>query len=221
MRLAPAEAKAVKFVLLIVALSAVARVLRRPEPATLDAVPGVTTSAIDGGQAAQKAEAARGPIDPNRASLAELDRLPGIGQAMAKRIIAARPLKDLNDLARVIGRKRAQQLVPLVTLRGELDALPTRPPAKRAQPGNQNRSRADARSTDPRNAGDVSARNPVDLNRATRAELERISGIGPALARRLILIRDSIGGFRDWSQIDAVPGVGPALLKKLKESGSL
>jgi competence protein ComEA len=222
MKLAPAEAKAVKFVLLIVALSAIARIMRRPEPIELDAAPAATPSAITGGQSTETREAARGPIDPNRASLVELDRLPGIGEATARRIIAARPLNDLNDLAAVVGRKRALQLAPLVTLRGELDARPARTTARQSQATNQNQSNAaNPRDPDPRGARDGTPANPVDLNRATLAELERISGIGPALARRLILIRDSIGGFRNWSQIDAVPGVGPALLKKLKESGSL
>ncbi len=222
MKLAPAEAKAVKFVLLIVALSALARFARRPEPLRIDTIPTATASAVGGGRSGQKADAVRRPIDPNRATLLELDRLPGIGEATAKRIIAARPLKDLNDLAKVVGRKRAQQLAPLVTLRGPLEDRPSRESAKSRQSrAYEQGSPNDRPERDTRVAPSGRTREPVDLNRASLAELERISGVGPALARRLIMKRDSLGSFRDWSQVDAIPGVGPALLKKLKEAGTL
>jgi DNA uptake protein ComE-like DNA-binding protein len=56
----------------------------------------------------------------------------------------------------------------------------------------------------------------VDLNRAGAAELVQISGVGPVLAARLVARRDSLGGFRDWSEVDAVAGVGPAMLLKLQ-----
>jgi DNA uptake protein ComE-like DNA-binding protein len=36
------------------------------------------------------------------------------------------------------------------------------------------------------------------------------------LAGRILLRRDSLGGFRDWADVDAVPGVGPALLARLQ-----
>ena len=214
MKLAPAEAKAIKFVLLIVALSAIARFIRKPDPIKLDTA--ITTSALSGTKSSQTQSRPRGPLDPNRASLIDLDKLPGVGPATAQRIIAARPLKDLNDLAKVVGKRRAKALAPLLTLRGTIDDPPKRG-TDRIDP------RAD-RSTVPRSATAESqahtarTREPIVLNRATLTELERISGIGPALARRLIIRRDSLRGFTDWSQVNAVPGVGPALLKKLKEN---
>jgi competence protein ComEA len=215
-KLAPAEAKAVKFVLLIVALSAIARFVRKPEPIKLDTAQNISGGALGSAKPAQNRETPRGPLDPNRASLPELDKLPGVGPATAQRIIAARPLKDLNDLAKVVGARRAKQLAPLLSLRGTID---DRPNGGVARPDSRTSRSSYARDPDQaRAARTTHTREPIDLNRATLSELERISGIGPALARRLILKRDSLGRFTDWAQVDAVPGVGPSLLKKLKEN---
>lgn len=54
----------------------------------------------------------------NSASQAEIETLPGIGPALAKRIMAARPLRSLADLDAVkgIGPKLLAKLTPLVEL---------------------------------------------------------------------------------------------------------
>jgi predicted flap endonuclease-1-like 5' DNA nuclease len=43
------------------------------------------------------------PLDINRAPEPELARLPGVGPALAARIVAARPFTDVDDLRRVKG----------------------------------------------------------------------------------------------------------------------
>lgn len=43
------------------------------------------------------------PLDVNRASEPELAGLPGVGPALASRIVAARPFADIDDLRRVRG----------------------------------------------------------------------------------------------------------------------
>jgi competence ComEA-like helix-hairpin-helix protein len=197
-KLTAPEAKAVKFVLLLIAVSAVARWLNRGERVSVEPAMQSTTESF-GPAVSRRRAAPPGVLDPNMASLSELDALPGIGPATAKRIVAARPLRDVNDLARAVGRKRALEIAPRLRLR-----TPVAAPVA-ALPIDLERLNA----------------SQLSLNRATNEELERLSGVGPALARRLIAARDSLHGFRDWSQVDAIPGIGPSLLKKLKDKTSL
>lgn len=61
-----------------------------------------------------------GSLDPNRASVAQLQTLPGIGPALAVRIAEARaegPFKDADDLLRVkgIGPAKLEKLRPHLT----------------------------------------------------------------------------------------------------------
>jgi hypothetical protein len=58
-----------------------------------------------------------GKVDLNSATQAELERLPGIGPAGAKKIIASRPYKTPSDLAKAgIAVKAVEKITPLVTV---------------------------------------------------------------------------------------------------------
>jgi competence ComEA-like helix-hairpin-helix protein len=57
---------------------------------------------------------------------------------------------------------------------------------------------------------------PPELKRASAAELERVPGIGPRLAERIVAHRAAHGPFASHDALDAVPGVGPKLLAKLR-----
>lgn len=55
---------------------------------------------------------------------------------------------------------------------------------------------------------------PVDLNQADAAELERLPGVGPALAARILQHRQSHGPFRDVQGLLEVSGIGQKTLDR-------
>jgi len=90
------------------------------EPATTDGRGGPRSPARAPRESARarraRPPAPAEPIDVNRASEPELLRLPGVGPALAARIVAARPFADVDDLQRVRGLRRAvlERLRPLL-----------------------------------------------------------------------------------------------------------
>ena len=59
------------------------------------------------------------PVDLNNASAAELESVPGIGAATAKKIIAGRPYSSTADLNKAgISASQIQQISPMVTVKG-------------------------------------------------------------------------------------------------------
>ena len=57
---------------------------------------------------------------------------------------------------------------------------------------------------------------PVNLNVATVADLQKLPGIGPALAARIIEYRQNNGGFKKIEELMNVQGIGEQSFLKLK-----
>ena len=55
----------------------------------------------------------------------------------------------------------------------------------------------------------------IDVDRASAEELERLPRIGPALARRIVADRDSLGPFGSLDALQRVRGIGPAMVREL------
>jgi competence ComEA-like helix-hairpin-helix protein len=53
----------------------------------------------------------------------------------------------------------------------------------------------------------------IDPNTASAAELRLLPSVGPALARNIIEHRETVGPFRDLTDLDAVPRIGERTLK--------
>jgi competence protein ComEA len=58
---------------------------------------------------------------------------------------------------------------------------------------------------------------PLDVNRATARDLERLPGIGAALAERIVATRERDGRFESVEDLQRVPGLGRVRLDRLRE----
>jgi competence ComEA-like helix-hairpin-helix protein len=215
-----AETRAIAFVGFLILAVLGARWLDRPRT-VFDGADGVDLAALEAASRdALAAVAARGRglapderMDPNRAEPAELARLPRVGPALAARIVEEReraPFATAWELTRVpgIGPAMIEAIAP------HLDLPAGEPPQARPRTTPPPIVPAPPASTAPRataTAGD----GLVDINRAGPDELERLPGIGPAIARRIVAHRDSAGPFHTAEDLLAVRGIGPATLARL------
>ncbi len=58
----------------------------------------------------------------------------------------------------------------------------------------------------------------VDINTADATALETLSGVGPALAQRILSYRAAHGGFRSVNDLQNVSGIGPKKFAAIKSS---
>jgi DNA uptake protein ComE-like DNA-binding protein len=135
-------------------------------------------------------------IDINSASQADLESLPGVGAATAKKIIAGRPFSSVSDLARAgISADTIAKIKPLVKAgRGSAPAAETakteKPLAKAAKeekaakPAEEKVSKA---ATEAKMAPAVASSGArLDLNTASEKELEALPAVGAATAKKII-----------------------------------
>lgn len=58
---------------------------------------------------------------------------------------------------------------------------------------------------------------PININTASLEELDSLSGIGPAIAARIIAYRQLYGGFKTIQDIMKVEGIGPTIFSNIKD----
>ena len=56
----------------------------------------------------------------------------------------------------------------------------------------------------------------LDVNRATERDFERLPGIGPVLARRIVEYRNTRGTFQDIEQLRRVKGIGKKTFERIR-----
>ena len=143
-------------------------------------------------------------IDPNTAGEEDLDRLPGVGPALAERIVRTRqdrgPFAEPADLLSVpgVGPATLARITPYLEW--------------------SNRPRIGRSARSPRPAQDPAAAKPhrLDLNRASREELERLPGVGPVIAERILTFREEMGRFRGLEELQSVRRIGSATIERLR-----
>lgn len=218
MTLTEGETKALLASSLLVLLAAFGRIVIQPQSAEvqgggLTGTPDVD-SALTVAEAVYQETERRGQplrsgerIDPNVASEVELDRLPGVGPALARAIQKSRdsegPFRSLQDLERVpgLGSSSVRRLAPHVSL--------PEPAARRNSPGGEV-----GRSGQPESRRKW--QDKLDLNRATVEQLVALPGIGPARAKAIVRWRTERGRFPNLDALLEVPGIGRATLERLK-----
>ena len=63
------------------------------------------------------------------------------------------------------------------------------------------------------------SKNSVDLNTADQVAIERIQGVGPSLAAKIVDYRDQNGPFKTWEDLKKIPGMSAAMIDTLKNQG--
>lgn len=206
-RLTSTERRTLSFGVALLALATGVRVALAPGPAEFAWSPIAAERPAESVEAALRAvedtlasaaEAARPlapgeKIDVNRADAVQLQRLSGVGPARAAAIIHDRTtgggFSSPADLTRVPG-------IGPVAVGRWADAL---------EFSGTRKARAPSRSV------------RIDLNRAHPKELEQITGIGPALARRIVEARSRRGRFSSMDDLLEISGIGPKTLDIVRQ----
>jgi competence protein ComEA len=167
-------------------------------------------------------------VDLNKASEKELKDLKGVGPATAKKIIEGRPYKSVDDLSKAgISAKTIEALKPLVTVSPVTPAAKPSGPAEKtpmkvaqqpdkaaaaekAKPAAE-KGKAAAEKTKP--AAKLAPGQKININTATKAELDALPEIGPVKAQAIIDARP----YQKIEDVMKVKGIKEGTFKKIKD----
>lgn len=170
--------------------------------------------------AAGSALAAGALVDINTADQKILESLPGVGPATAKEIVKGRPYKSVDDLANVkgIGKSKLEKIKPLVTVGGQPAAQA--PSAAGAAAGAAASKATTATQAAPKVPAEAKKAakaavptGPVNINTASKEQLEALPGIGPKKAQAIIDGRP----YQRTEDVMKVKGIKQAIYNKIKD----
>jgi competence protein ComEA len=166
--------------------------------------------------AVEKNAFATSPLDLNRADHAQLRQLPDVGEKLAGRIEEYRrangPFRSVAELAKVpgIGANRVARLRSWVYVDEEpADEESLIKPVSMST----SMKKPAATATPVKRKGELQGL--VDLNEASPDELQKVPGIGPVTAARIIEARKK-QPFRSVDDLLRVPGIKSKTLEKLR-----
>ena len=154
------------------------------------------------------------PVDLNRAGKAELLQLPGVGDKLAEAILAAREqrggFQSVDDLRTVkgIGPTRFDALRPWLTVDSPAQLVSADLPRPTPPTSTQDAAARGGKK-------ELAAGTRIEINKASAEELQRLPGVGPVLAGRIIAEREK-KRFDSAADLRRVSGIGAKTLEKLR-----
>jgi competence protein ComEA len=183
----------------------------------------------------------RTKVDVNSADVETLQTLPGIGPTIADRIVAGRPYKNVDDLAKVKGlskskvdaiqdkikfgtgtltTKKSTTKSSKKTTTPETSATDTSgsPKAKASKSTTATES-SGSKTVSPTgsSSGKLAPGQTVNINTATAEQLDVLPGIGPTKAQAIIDYRNEHGRFTSIEDIQNVKGIKEGEFSKIKD----
>ena len=168
-----------------------------------------TKTSKSAAQTSTKSAASNAKVDLNTATEKELNDLPGVGTATAKKIIAGRPYSSVDGLSKAgISASTIKKITPLVTVSGGAPVASPKAAPAAAQPNPAAQSQPT--STSPAKTASAASNAKVDLNTATEKELNDLPGVGTATAKKII-------AGRPYSSVDGLSkaGISASTIKKI------
>lgn len=139
-------------------------------------------------------------VDINTASKAELASMPGLGPLTAERIVEYREknngFKSIDQLINIkgIGQERLSRIKLWATIsipkEGEKILTEKKP---------------------------ISEDNKLDINKASKRDLELLPGIGPKIASNIIEYRTQVNGFKSTQELMYIKGIGTEKFDGIKD----
>jgi competence protein ComEA len=156
-------------------------------------------------------------LDLNRATKAELRLIPGLGDALAQRVVDHRersgPFRSVDELRKVagIGPKTLDRLRHcLFVTPGESFAVGdnTESMVVTSKPKPSPRNATASKKA-------VELTETINVNQASQTDLQKLPGIGPKMSQRILDTRAK-AAFKSIDDLRRVPGIGPKTLEKLR-----